>query len=102
MPKERIKHITKSANKTFDTLEARLGATAKELDAYVSPVRSSVLRRFPILFTLLTTFGVAATFLAFEKILTQYELLNRYPWLILLIGVSALAFTGTLYKKLDS
>lgn len=102
MPKKQIKNAATTASKTFDSLEARLGATAKELDSYVAPVRSSVLRRFPILFTLLTTFGVAATFLAFEKILAQYELLNRYPWLILLIGLSTLAFTGTLYKKLES
>lgn len=89
------------ANQTFESLESRFENTAKELDSYVAPVRISVFRRFPILFTLMTTFGVAATFLAFEKILSQYELLNRYPWLILLIGLGTLAFTGTLYKKLD-
>lgn len=100
--KKNFKAVTNKAVKTFDDIENRIGNTAKEFDSYVAPVRTSVLRRFPILFTLLTTFGVAATFLAFEKILTQYELLNRYPWLILLIGLSALAFTGSLYKKLDS
>lgn len=101
MPKKHLQRASAMANQTFESLESRFESTAKELDSYVAPVRSSVLRRFPILFTLLTTFGVAATFFAFEKILSQYELLNRYPWLILLLGLSTLAFTGTLYKKLD-
>lgn len=102
MPKEHIKKATNFANNTFGSLEKKLEMTTKELDAYVTPMRKSVLRRFPILFALLTTFGVASTFFAFEKILSQYEILNRYPWLILVIGVSTLAFTGSLYKKLDS
>jgi hypothetical protein len=72
----------------------------RTFNQYVEPVRSSVLKRFPVLFSLLVVFGVATTYFAFEKILSQYEILNRHPWLILIIGISTLAFTGRLYKKL--
>lgn len=71
----------------------------KRLDREIEPVRHSVFKRYPVIFTLLATFGVAATFFALEQILAQYDVLNRYPWLILLIGVITLALTGTLYKN---
>lgn len=94
--------VEQLTNQTLDSVDSVVTKTVQNVDQFVAPVRTSVIRRFPILFSLLTTFGVAATFFAFEKILSQYELLNRYPWLILAIGISTLAFTGTLYKKLDS
>jgi uncharacterized integral membrane protein len=86
-----------------DVLETTGNVTSevtKTLDTYVAPARTSVLKRFPVIFSLLVTFGVATTYYAFEKILSQYEILNQYPWLILMLGLSVLAFTGTLYKKI--
>lgn len=73
----------------------------KEFDAIATPVRERVLRRFPILFTLLTTFGVAAVFFGFERIISDITFLYDRPWLILTLGIVTLLATGTLYKVLD-
>lgn len=91
--------LQKLTTATLDSVDGVMVETTKQVDTYMAPVRNSLLKRYPILFSLLTTFGVAATFLAFEKILTQYQLLNNYPWLILIIGLGTLAFTGTLFKR---
>lgn len=62
--------------------------------------RDSAYSRFPLLFTLLATFGVVATFYGFEHIIDGIPLLANNPIILLAIGVSALFVTGTLYKKL--
>ena len=62
--------------------------------------RRSVFHRFPLLFTLLGTFGVVATFYGFEGIIDQISLFKDHPFILLGIGVATLIFTGTLYKKL--
>lgn len=64
------------------------------------PYRRSVLRRFPVLFSLLVTFGIAATYFGFERIITETSWLGERPWLILSVGLATLALTGKLYKKL--
>ena len=89
--------FTKSTIATVSTVVER---TASSVDSYMAPVRKSVLERFPILFSLLVTFGVSATFLGFEKIIAQIGFLDRNPILVLILGVGILALTGTLYKKL--
>ncbi len=62
--------------------------------------RKSVFRRFPLVFTLLGTFGVVCTFYGFNKILAKIPLIAHNPYIALVIGVIILLFTGTLYKKL--
>lgn len=89
-----------TTTEVLDTTDKMTTHVSKTVDAYVAPVRVSVLKRFPILFLLLTTFGVAAIFYGFERILGQFDILVTYPWLILGIGIVTLAFTGQLYKKL--
>jgi len=84
----------------LNVVDGVITKTVSSADSYIEPVRKSVLQRFPTLFLLLVTFGISATSFAFEKILSQYDILNRYPWLIFILGVGALALTGTLYKKL--
>jgi hypothetical protein len=74
----------------------------QQIDKTAQPLRSSVFARFPILFTLATTFGVAATFFGFERMLQEIEFLNNRPWLILLLGIVVLSGTGTLYKVLSN
>lgn len=62
--------------------------------------RDSVFKRLPIVFTLLGTFGLVATFYGFQHIITAVPLLANNPYLTLGIGLLVLFFTGTLYKKL--
>ncbi len=86
---------------TWERLDATVTKVTTETDTYIKPLRKSVLARFPIVFSLLTTFGVATTFLGFEKIVSNVAFLDRHPVLMLILGISILAATGTLYKKLS-
>jgi hypothetical protein len=86
---------------SFEKVESRTIEITKTVDGYVMPVRETLFKRFPVLFSVLVTFGVSATFIGFEQMLLQYELLRNNPELILIFGVVVLVFTGTLYKKLS-
>lgn len=81
-------------------LEEALKRAGGEVDKVVLPVRETVLKRYPILFALVVTIGVAATILGLEQILLTIPLFIEHPWILFLLGVGILAITGTLYKKL--
>lgn len=85
---------------TVASVEAKVDTVSAQLASTVIPVQKTVFKRFPILFTLLVTFGVAAIFFAFERILTTTPYLHDRPWLILAIGIAILVATGSLYRKL--
>jgi hypothetical protein len=89
------------SGKSLETLENVLAKTTTEVDRYIAPVRTSVISRYPVLFSLLVTMGVAATFLGFEKLVSSVPILDENPVLLLIVGISILAATGTLYKKLS-
>ncbi len=74
--------------------------TLDSVDNYVLPVRKTIFQRFPVVFSLLVTTGATAMFLGIEQTILKYQIFNNQPELILLFGVSVLAFTGKLYKKL--
>lgn len=93
--------VTRAAAESLERVDGVVGATTARLDTLLTPTRQSVAARYPTLFTLLGTFGAAATFLGFEQLLLASSLLERYPLLILLVGLGILALTGTLYKKLS-
>lgn len=63
--------------------------------------RNSAFTRFPMLFVLLTSFGLVATFYGFEKVIDQIPYFTENPHMILVTGISVLLFTGALYKKLS-
>ncbi len=92
--------VSATVSETIDYAAAGVKTVERELQATVRPLRRSVLERFPILFTLLTTFGVAAVFFGFERILSEVTYLYERPWLILLLGIGILVSTGSLYKVL--
>lgn len=99
---EEMHRVTKETTvQVLDRTDAVSGQVNQRFNQYVAPVRSSVLKRFPVLFSLLVVFGLTTTYYAFENILSGYDVLNEHPWLLLIIGISVLAFTGRLYKKLD-
>lgn len=62
--------------------------------------RDSVFKRFPLLFALLGTFGVVTTYYGFQHIIQQIPLFANNPYFTLVVGLSVLMLTGTLYKKL--
>ncbi len=92
------KLVTKRA---LNLVEGVVSKATQEMDGYIAPIRKSVLNRYPIIFSLLTTFGVATTFLGFEKIVSNIAFLDQHPLIMLILGICILAATGTLYKKLS-
>lgn len=62
--------------------------------------RNSAFARFPLLFTLLGSIGVVATFYGFERLIDKIDLLADNPFILLASGVLILILTGSLYKKL--
>ncbi|HEX9594970.1 MAG TPA: hypothetical protein VF996_02490 [Candidatus Saccharimonadales bacterium] len=62
--------------------------------------RKAVFERFPLIFTLLGSFGLVATFYGFERLIDSTTLADS-PWLLLGTGIILLIVTGSLYKKLQ-
>lgn len=62
--------------------------------------RQRAFDRFPLLFTLLGTFGLVATFYGFERVIDQIPIFADNPYILLSAGISILVVTGTLYSKL--
>lgn len=84
----------------LDTISMSVKHAEREINTFTKPARSGTLRKFPILFTLLVTFGVSSVIFGFERILSEIVYLNNNPSIMLIIGVCILVVTGTLYKKL--
>ena len=59
-----------------------------------------VLRRYPLLFSFLIFFSVAAILHGFELVAEQVELFQEHPGFLILIGAFVLFLTGMLYKSL--
>jgi len=72
-----------------------------QVDRVISEKRKAVFQRFPLLFTLLGTFGLVATFYGFERVMDQTGL-SENPVILLGIGIVILIFTGTLYRRLGN
>ncbi len=100
--KKLINDLQKVGNeKVVKELGGVIQGAGKEVDNLAKPIRESLLKRYPTLFTLFVTFGVVATFLGIEQLFLKIHFLEQHPEVILLIGVAILAFTGRLYKKLN-
>ena len=63
--------------------------------------KRDVFERFPLLFTLLATFGLVATLYGFEGLIDKIPVLKDNPIILLTLGVITLFSTGTLYRKLQ-
>lgn len=98
---EAEKSAINAVNELVDLTDIVTAEVSKQVNSYIAPVRKSALKRFPVTFSLLATFGLSTTYYGFEKILSQYDFLNQNPWFILLIGIAVLTFTGLLYKKIS-
>ena len=92
-----MKNVYKEVGGVVRTVEDVVTHT----DHIIGTYRQSVFKRFPILFALLVGFGGATTFYGIERIIASMPWLDDRPFLILFIGLVALALTGRLYKKLS-
>lgn len=78
-------------------LEAMGGSFSKRMLG----LRDSAFTRYPLVFVLLSTFGLVATFYGFEKVIDNVSYFAKNPHMVLVSGIAILIFTGTLYKKLS-
>ena len=62
--------------------------------------RDTAFEKFPMIFTLLGTFGLVATLYGFQHLIDRVPLLANNPLISLIVGLIILLLTGTLYKKL--
>lgn len=84
----------------FEKLIQTVGDVFHGTGKVIEPIRESTFKRFPTLFTLLTTLGATMTFFGIERILGETTWLNDRPFLMLCAGLLVLVLTGRLYKKL--
>ncbi|HEX5456130.1 MAG TPA: hypothetical protein VFW77_02065 [Candidatus Saccharimonadales bacterium] len=56
--------------------------------------------KFPLVYALLATFGVACTFAGLNKIIKDIDFLSNNPIALVAFGLAILLFTGAAYKKL--
>jgi len=94
------KKITQSVSRVLSSVDDTVSHVEQEVGSFIEPMQKTVFSRFPTVFTLLVTFGVAATFFGFERIIVEFAYINDRPLLMLSIGIGVLTLTGTLYKKL--
>ena len=76
------------------------GVAEEKVVSRLARRRESAFNRFPLLFTLLATFGVVATFYGFERLIDKIDFFSDNPFILLGAGIITLIITGTLYKKL--
>lgn len=71
----------------------------KRIAKQVEARRIAVFERFPLVFTLLGTFGLVATFYGFEHLIDNFEFLSRNPLVLLGTGIVTLTFTALSTKN---
>lgn len=64
-------------------------------------IRDSAFTKYPLIFVLLSSFGLVATFYGFEKVIDNTPFFVENPNMILATGIVVLVITGTLFKKLS-
>lgn len=90
----------KKAFVDIHTVTESVGDAVVATEKLVRPVRDSLFKRFPILATLVITFGVSATLFGMERLIMEMTWFNNHPFLILMVGIMTLVVSGKLYQKL--
>lgn len=78
----------------------QMEATIIRFEKALANRRNTAVKKFPVLFLLLSTFGLVATFYGFEKMIDTMPVFHENPAILLLCGLGTLIITGSLYKKL--
>lgn len=91
-----IHEQSKKVEEEIKKLEAMGGGVSRKMLG----LRNSAFHKYPLLFVLLSSFGLVATFYGFEKVIDTIPFFSEKPYAILLTGVVVLILTGSLFKKL--
>jgi hypothetical protein len=94
------KHSKNEIAAALQVIDDVVGTTTGHLGQAIEPMRRGLIKRFPITTALLVTLGITATILGLEQILDGIPYLHDRPWLLFIGGMTLLAVTGSLYKKL--
>jgi len=86
--------------KLIDTIHT-LEENTQKLGSKFGSYRDTAFSKFPLLFVLLSSFGLVSTFYGFEKLIDSVPILSENPIVLLLNGLLVLVITGSLYKKLS-
>lgn len=62
--------------------------------------RASAENKFPLITALVATFGFVSLLYGFEKFIDSIPFLADNPAVLFIIGITTLAVTGTIYKKI--
>ena len=73
---------------------------AQKADEKLIYYQQTAFHRYPVLFSFLAVFSTASILYGFELILGRVDFFKSYPFVLILIGVGVLFFTGMLYKVL--
>jgi hypothetical protein len=84
-------------NDPIKKAEGLIHETHDTVGRYTKPVLS----RYPLLFSFLTVFSIAAILDGFRMWSEQIHLFEEHPSYLMAIGIIALFLTGTLYKSLE-
>lgn len=74
---------------------------ARRVDGVVKRHGRSAFERYPLMFSLLATFGIVSVIYGFQETIHRVPFLGDRPFLILIIGLVILSITGELYKRLE-
>jgi len=85
----------------FDPLTQATKKATEGVNRHIATARNSTFKRFPRLFLMLSTVGFVLFLHGFEQTVSKIRIFQEQPFLILLIGIGILFFTGTLYKKME-
>ncbi len=84
----------------FDILR-QLERLTEEINNLANKKGKLFFHRYPITFALLALFGLVILSEAIKQILKSIGIFNLNPLVTLLIGLTILILTGTVYKKLN-
>lgn len=73
----------------------------KRTNDYMGTRVQSSLSRYPLTFSLLSVFGIVSILHGFESAISYIPYLSERPFLIFILGLLILIFTGTLYRGLE-
>ena len=88
-------------NKKYDPIK-HLEEKVKELHDNSGERNKSILKKYPIAFSLLITFGVVSVLHGFELVVGQIDFLRNNPWLLIFLGLIILTLTGSVYKTFEN
>ena len=78
-----------------------LEQTTRDLNTRMHKHSRTVFGQYPLLFSLLATFGAVSILYGFDALLDEIPAMRAYPVIPLALGILILTVTGTLYKRLE-